>query len=75
MRKGYDLGEAKRGAVVKFMGKTKSMICLDDDVIEAYCKISDAQGRRFQTLINDTLHETLETITRPPTFVTRSYTA
>ena len=65
MRKEYDLSEAKRGPVAKPKGKTRITIYLDDDVIEAYRKMSDERGRGYQTLINEALRETLGTSQRP----------
>jgi uncharacterized protein (DUF4415 family) len=59
MRKEYDFSKAKRGAVAKPIGKTRITIYLDDDVIEAYRKKGDKVGRGYQTLINETLRETL----------------
>lgn len=40
-------------------GKTRITIVLDDDVIEAFRRESDAQGVRYQTLINLALREHL----------------
>jgi uncharacterized protein (DUF4415 family) len=40
-------------------GKTRITIVLDDDVIEAFRRKSDAQGVRYQTLINLALREHL----------------
>ena len=65
MKKEYDLSNAKRGSVLKPRGKTRITIYLDDDVIEAYRKMSDERGRGYQTLINDALRETLNTGPRP----------
>jgi uncharacterized protein (DUF4415 family) len=65
MRKEYDFSKAKRGPVVKSKGKTRITICLDDDVIEAYRKMGDEQGRGYQTLINNALRETLDKVQRP----------
>ena len=65
MKKEYDLSKAKRGPVAKPKGKTRITIYLDDDVIEAYRKMSDERGRGYQTLINDALRGTLSTGRRP----------
>ena len=65
MRKEYDLSKAKRGPVLKPTGKTRITIYLDDDVIEAYRKMGDEHGRGYQTLINETLRQTLGTSQRP----------
>jgi uncharacterized protein (DUF4415 family) len=65
MKKEYDFSKAKRGPVVKPKGKTRITICLDDDVIEAYRKMGNEQGRGYQTLINNALRETLNSVQRP----------
>jgi len=65
MRKEYDFSKAKRGPVVKPKGKTRITICLDDDVIEAFRRFGDEQGRGYQTLINEALRETLRSAHRP----------
>ncbi len=59
MRKNYDFSKSKRGPVVKPNGKTRITIYLDDDVIDTYRKKGDKLGRGYQTLINDSLRETL----------------
>lgn len=55
MRKEYDFSDAKRGAVVSSPGKTRITIYLDDDVIESFRARAEAQGRGYQTLINEAL--------------------
>ena len=65
MRKEYDFSKAKRGPVIKPKGKTRITICLDDDVLEAFRKLGDEQGRGYQTLINEALRETLNSAQRP----------
>lgn len=59
MKKEYDFSNANRGSVAKSKGKTRITIYLDDDVIEAYRQKGDEIGRGYQTLINETLRETL----------------
>jgi uncharacterized protein (DUF4415 family) len=65
MRKEYDFSKAKRGPVVKPKGKTRITICLDDDVLEAFRRLGEEQGRGYQTLINETLRGTLSSAQRP----------
>lgn len=60
MRKEYDFGKARRGAVVASPGKTRITIMLDDDVIEAFRKQAEAQGIGYQTLINAALRAAIE---------------
>jgi uncharacterized protein (DUF4415 family) len=55
MRKEYDFSKAKRGAVISSPGKTRITIYLDDDVIESFRARAEAQGRGYQTLINEAL--------------------
>jgi uncharacterized protein (DUF4415 family) len=60
MRKDYDFSNAKRGPVAKSKGKTRITIYIDDDILEAYRKKGDELGRGYQTLINETLRESLD---------------
>jgi uncharacterized protein (DUF4415 family) len=59
MKKVYDFSNAKRGAVIPAEGKTRITIYLDDAVIEKYKARSEKSGKGYQTLINDTLRESL----------------
>ena len=59
MEKEYDFSKGKRGAVIEPKGKTRITIYLDDDVIDGYRQMGDNAGRGYQTLINETLRETL----------------
>jgi uncharacterized protein (DUF4415 family) len=65
MNREYDFSKARRGPVIKPKGKTRVTICLDDDVIEAFRRLGDEQGRGYQTLINQALRETLSSAQRP----------
>jgi len=65
MKKEYDFSKGKRGAVVKSRGKTRITIHLDDDVIEAFRVKAEAEGRGYQTLINDALRQYLSTAVKP----------
>jgi len=60
MEKEYDFSKGKRGPIISNKGKTRITIYLDDDVIEAYRRKGDEIGRGYQTLINQTLRETLK---------------
>ena len=59
MRKEYDFGKAKRGAVVSVpKGKTRITIRIDDDVLAWFREqVNRAGGGNYQTLINAALRE------------------
>lgn len=59
MRKEYDFSKARRGPVVPQQGKTRITIYLDDRVIAAFRDRADAEGRGYQTMINEALREYL----------------
>lgn len=59
MKKEYDFTKGKRGPVIRPRGKTRITIHLDDDVIEAFRNRADAEGRGYQTMINEALREHL----------------
>lgn len=55
MKAEYDFSKAKRGAVVPQAGKTRITMYLDDIILEEFRKRADAEGKGYQTLINDAL--------------------
>ena len=59
MEKEYDFSKGKRGAIIEPKGKTRITIYLDNDVIKAHRQMGDDAGRGYQTLINETLGNTL----------------
>jgi len=59
MEKEYDFSKGKRGPIISNKGKTRITIYLDDDILDAYRRKGDEVGRGYQTLINQTLRETL----------------
>lgn len=59
MKANYDMTKAKRGAVLSPSGKTRITIYLDDDVLEAFRRRAEKEGRGYQTLINDALAASL----------------
>ena len=67
MRKEYDFGKGKRGAVIASPGKTRITIMLDDDIIEHFRVHADASGTGYQTEINRVLREYLSNGGRPLT--------
>ena len=60
MRKEYDFSKGKRGPVVKAKGKTRIILYLDDDILTAYRQQGDELGQGYQTLINESLRETIK---------------
>jgi uncharacterized protein (DUF4415 family) len=67
MRRGYDFGTAKRGAVVSLpKGKTRITIRLDEDVVEWFKQQAHAAGGgNYQTLINAALRGYMEEAREP----------
>ncbi len=57
MRDEYDFSKAKRGPVILSPGKTRITIMLDDDVIEHFRALAEAEGAGYQTLINALLRK------------------
>jgi len=55
MRAEYDFSKAKQGAVISSPGKTRITIMLDDDVIEHFRVLAEAEGVGYQTAINSLL--------------------
>jgi uncharacterized protein (DUF4415 family) len=59
MKKEYDFGKSKRGAMIRTPpGKTRITIRIDDDVLEWFrAQAHEAGGGNYQTLINAALRE------------------
>ncbi|MES2366115.1 MAG: BrnA antitoxin family protein [Pseudomonadota bacterium] len=55
MKAEYDFSKAKRGAVIEPAGKTRITIYIDDEVLAAFRARAEAEGRGYQTLINEAL--------------------
>ena len=70
MKANYDMTEAKRGAVLSPSGKTRITIYLDDDILEAFRRRAEKEGRGYQTLINDALAASLGKSNAPVTIGT-----
>ena len=66
----YDMSQAKRGAVVSPQGKTRITIYLDDAVLPGFRARGEAQGKGYQTLINDALSAALADDKAPVTIGT-----
>ncbi len=60
MRKEYDFGRGKRGAVVPSSGKTRITIMLDDEVLEYFRECADSTGTGYQTMINSVLKSAVD---------------
>lgn len=60
MKKEYDFSRGRRGGVIRQRKKTRITIHLDDDVLEAFRERADAEGRGYQTMINEALREHLD---------------
>ncbi len=59
MKKEYDFSKGKRGAVVSPKGKTRVTMYLDNGVLDEFRSRAEAQGKGYQTLINETLRAAL----------------
>ena len=59
MKKEYDFTTGKRGPVIRQRGKTRITIHIDNDVLEKFRERADAEGRGYQTMINEALLEHL----------------
>ncbi len=70
MRSEYDFSKAKRGAVIASPGKTRITIMLDNDVLEAFRTRAEAEGRGYQTAINEALRNALNVDAAPVTVAT-----
>ncbi|MBU3725804.1 MAG: BrnA antitoxin family protein [Burkholderiaceae bacterium] len=59
MKKEYDFSNAKSGAIIPSVGKTRLTIMLDNDVIAAFRARAEKSGKGYQTLINEALRNAL----------------
>ena len=62
MKKEYDFSKAKRGPVLIPSGKTRITMYIDDTVLEMFRQQAEKTGKGYQTLINETLRESLSMI-------------
>ena len=60
MKTEYDMSQAKRGAVISPQGKTRITIYLDDAIVAGFRERGEAQGKGYQTLINEALSASLD---------------
>lgn len=70
MKANYDMTKAKRGAVLSLSGKTRITIYIDDEVLEAFRRRAEKEGKGYQTLINDALAASLGKSNAPVTIGT-----
>ena len=61
MEKEYDFSKGKRGPVISNKGKTCITIYVDDEILDVYRCKADEIGRGYQTLINETLTQSIST--------------
>ena len=68
MKRLYDLGQGRRGAVLHApAGKTRITIRIDDDILEWFKRqVREAGGGSYQTLINDALRSVAESAQTKP---------
>lgn len=59
MKESYDFSRASRGPVIEPGGKTRITIFIDDDVLAAFRERAGAEGKGYQTLINEALRQTV----------------
>lgn len=65
MKAEYDFSQAKRGAVIPQLGKTRITIYIDDDVLAAFRERSESAGKGYQTIMNDALRQYLGKLKQP----------
>ena len=75
MRSEYDFSKARRAKDVPHLrklnaGKTRITIMLDNDVIEAFRARAEAEGRGYQTAINEALRAAVDADQAPVTVAT-----
>jgi uncharacterized protein (DUF4415 family) len=69
MKTNYDFSQGKRGAVIPTTGKTRITIYLDDDVLDAFRTKANAEGKGYQTMINDVLRKAMVAVDSTPVTV------
>ena len=60
MKKEYNFDKGKRGPIISPKGKSRITIYIDNEVLEAFRKRSDAAGYGYQTMINEALRQYLQ---------------
>ncbi|HAT49358.1 MAG: BrnA antitoxin family protein [Nitrospirae bacterium] len=64
-KEGFDFSDAKRGAVLPQVGRTRITINLSDDVIAEFRSRAETAGTGYQIMINDALRAYLEMSKKP----------
>lgn len=59
MKTSYDFSDGKRGAVLDATGKSRITIWIDDDILAAFRERAASEGKGYQTLLNETLRQSL----------------
>ena len=67
MKESYDFTQGKRGPVVSPEGKTRITLYVDNAVLEAFRAQALAQGKGYQTLINEALRQAIQPDAMPLT--------
>lgn len=67
MTEQYNFEQGTRGSVLDSTGKTRITLFLDDDVIAAFRERAAQSGKGYQTLINETLRQSLSPESAPLT--------
>jgi hypothetical protein len=60
MARELDFSKGGRGPVLPSTGKTRITIWIDDDILDAFRERSDAEGRGYQTAMNEALRRSLD---------------
>jgi uncharacterized protein (DUF4415 family) len=67
MKDSYDFSAGKRGAVISSSSKTRITIHVDNDILESFRATATAQGKGYQTLINEALRQAIQSNAAPVT--------
>ncbi|KOR37212.1 MULTISPECIES: BrnA antitoxin family protein [Planktothricoides] len=60
MKPEYNFDRSKRGAIIPQEGKTRITIYIDNDILEAFRQKGDAEGKGYQTMMNQALRQYLD---------------
>jgi len=65
MKDSYDFNAGKRGPVIPAESKTRVTMYLDNAVLESFRAQATAQGKGYQTVINDVLRKATQPQSEP----------
>lgn len=72
MRKEYDFSKGRRNPYATARGKTRITIRLDDDILAWFReRVNELGGGNYQTLINQALRRSMNTVAEPLETVVR----